>query len=140
MTPEQIEQERTAFEAWLRRWAGEEPSELADIEGEPQYKSTADHQLFTVWLARAEILDFAQSAIGLSPKLKQGLDDTKRLDWLVKNELTPVTGWFFEDKDGSKYEKAVVVKTDLNYIDYMVAAGADVRKAIDRAMQQEKNA
>lgn len=26
MTPEQIEQERTAFEAWYRRWAGEEPT------------------------------------------------------------------------------------------------------------------
>ena len=54
MTPEQIEQERAAFEAWYRRWAGEEPSVLVDIEGELQYKSTADHQLFSTWLARAE--------------------------------------------------------------------------------------
>lgn len=54
MTPEQIEQGRAAFEAWYRRWAGEEPSVLVDIEGELQYKSTADHQLFSAWLARAE--------------------------------------------------------------------------------------
>ena len=30
-----------------------------------------------------EILDFAQSALELSPKLQQGLNDTKRLDWLA---------------------------------------------------------
>ena len=30
-----------------------------------------------------EILDFEQSALELSPKLQQGLDDTKRLDWLA---------------------------------------------------------
>lgn len=54
MTPEQIEQERTAFEAWYRKWAEEEPSPLVDIEGELQYKSTAEHQLFSAWLARAE--------------------------------------------------------------------------------------
>lgn len=54
MTPEQIEQERAAFESWYRIWAEEEPSPLVDIEGELQYKSTADHQLFSAWLARAE--------------------------------------------------------------------------------------
>ena len=54
MTPEQIEQERAAFEAWYRRWAEEEPSPLVDIEGELQYKSTADHQLFSAWCGRAQ--------------------------------------------------------------------------------------
>lgn len=54
MTPEKIEQVNAAFEAWYRKWAEEEPSILVDIEGEMQYKSTADHQLFTVWPARAQ--------------------------------------------------------------------------------------
>ena len=54
MTPEQIEQERAAFEAWYRKWAEEEPSPLVDIEGELQYKSTATQQLFAAWCGRAE--------------------------------------------------------------------------------------
>lgn len=33
-----------------------------------------------------EILDFAQSALELSPKLQQGLNDTKRLDWLADRD------------------------------------------------------
>ena len=33
-----------------------------------------------------EILDFEQSALELSPKLQQGLDDTKRLDWLADRD------------------------------------------------------
>ena len=68
MTPEQIEQERTAFEAWLRRWAGEEPSVLVDIEGELQYKSTVDHQLFSAWLARAEQGGWIKNAKDSRPK------------------------------------------------------------------------
>ena len=44
-----------------------------------------------------EILDFAQSALELSPKLQQGLNDTKRLDWLADptNEIGKVMlpGW-----------------------------------------------
>lgn len=68
MTPEQIEQERAAFEAWYRRWAGEEPSVLVDIEGEPQYKSTADHQLFSAWLARAEQSGWIKNTKDSRPK------------------------------------------------------------------------
>lgn len=39
-----------------------------------------------------EILDFAQSALELSPKLQQGLNDTKRLDWLadLSNPANPI--------------------------------------------------
>lgn len=68
MTPEQIEQERAAFEAWYRRWAGEEPSVLVDIEGELQYKSTADHQLFSAWLGRAEQSGWIKNTKDSRPK------------------------------------------------------------------------
>lgn len=33
-----------------------------------------------------EIFDFSESALELSPKLKQGLEDTKRLDWLADRD------------------------------------------------------
>lgn len=50
-----------------------------------------------------EILDFEQSALELSPKLQQGLDDTKRLDWLADPENTigkvMLTGWCSDEYD-----------------------------------------
>lgn len=50
-----------------------------------------------------EILDFAQSALELSPKLQQGLNDTKRLDWLADpaNKISSVIlpGWCSDEYD-----------------------------------------
>lgn len=50
-----------------------------------------------------EILDFAQSALELSPKLQQGLNDTKRLDWLADPENTigkvMLPGWCSDEYD-----------------------------------------
>ena len=100
MTPEQIEQERAAFESWYRKWAEEEPSVLVDIEGEMQYKSTADHQLFTVWLARAQ----QSSWISVEDRLPDRSDiaqffiiyDENRKDKL-KFGVAMFTGWKIEN-------------------------------------------
>ena len=50
-----------------------------------------------------EILDFAQSALELSPKLQQGLNDTKRLDWLAdpanKISIVILPGWCSDEYD-----------------------------------------
>ena len=50
-----------------------------------------------------EILDFAQSALELSPKLQQGLNDTKRLNWLADpaNKISSVIlpGWCSDEYD-----------------------------------------
>lgn len=63
--------------------------------------------------------------------------DTVRLDWLAKTNLMPVDEWIFEDEDGNEYEKAVVVRPDLNYFDEVLVTADDIRQAIDTAMRQE---
>ena len=61
--------------------------------------------------------------------------DTVRLDWLAKTNLMPVDEWIFEDEDGNEYEKAVVVRPDLNYFDEVLVTADDIRQAIDTAMR-----
>ena len=65
-----------------------------------------------------EILDFAQSALELSPKLQQGLNDTKRLDWLADRD----------NRIGNVQLPAECVACNLH----------SMRDAIDMAMQMDK--
>lgn len=65
-----------------------------------------------------EILDFEQSALELSPKLQQGLDDTKRLDWLADRD----------NRIGNVQLPAECVACNLH----------SMRDAIDMAMQMDK--
>lgn len=50
------------------------------------YLTRAAMNLLALLDPNNEILDFAQSALELSPKLQQGLNDTKRLDWLADRD------------------------------------------------------
>ena len=82
-----------------------------------------------------EILDFAQSALELSPKLQQGLNDTKRLDWLAKNDcaLTENLG----DEDGDKQDTPfAVIHVQEEHFEVLAAAN-NIRQAIDTAMQAQ---
>ena len=67
------------------------------------YLTRAAMNLLALLDPNNEILDFAQSALELSPKLQQGLNDTKRLDWLADpaNKISSVIlpGWCSDEYD-----------------------------------------
>ena len=83
-----------------------------------------------------EILDFAQSALELSPKLQQGLNDTKRLDWLVKNDCA-LTEMLCDD-DGEILDTpfAVIKKQEEHF--ELLAVANNIRQAIDDAMRAQQ--
>ena len=79
------------------------------------------------------IVDFESDDLELSKRLKQGLADTERLDWLVKNDCALTERLCDEDGDRLDTPFAVIQKQEEHF--EVLAAACDIREAIDAAMR-----